>query len=179
MKQIGFFALKDDILPVLKDFEATAAVKYVSTGAFNSPNYSIFSQGTALPNLGTATSASTINCTSFLVCVADAEVNLRALSSIDGKNRLSIDQLNNPDTITFSAGGLWNNEILLHGRVATASQSKLSQALMRRFQAALRKRFVKLKAFYVGPQALAFLKDGRRLTISAQSPQEFDLKVVS
>jgi len=96
-----------------------------------------------------------------------------------GVRRFAIDQLKNPDTITFSPGGLWNNDILLHGRVATASQSKSSQALMKRFKAALQKTFVKVKAFYVGPQALMLLKNGQRLTISAQSPREFDLAIES
>jgi len=93
-----------------------------------------------------------------------------------GTDRFIIDQLLNPDTITFTVGGLWNNEILLHGSVGTASQSKSSQMLMRVFHDALNKQFVKVRAFYVGPQALELLKNGKRLTISAQSPQQFDLK---
>jgi hypothetical protein len=176
MKQINFYALKEDILPVLEEFDAAAGpMKYIPTGITDSPNYSIFKQGTAIPNLGNASNASAINCVSFLVSPADAEINLRALSATDGKRRFAIDQLKNPDTITFSPGGLWNNNILLHGRVATASASSVSQALIKRFQSTLKKTFVKVKAFHVGPQALALLKNGRRLTISAQSPQEFDL----
>jgi hypothetical protein len=177
MKQINFFALKEDILPVLEEFEAAGPVKYVPKGTTNSPNYSIFRHGMALPNLGSASNVSAINSVSFLVGAEDAEINLRTLSAIDGKSRFAIDQLQNPDTITFSPGGLWNNDILLHGRVATASESKVSQALMKRFQTALKKTFVKVKAFHVGPQALTLLKNGKRLTISAQSPQEFDLTV--
>jgi len=175
MKQILFFALKSDLLQVFKDFETAGAVKYVATDTINSPHYAIWTQGAALPNLGKASQASAINCDSYLVCGPDTEINLRALSPIDSKERFAIDQLKNPDTIVFSPAGEWNEDILLHGRVSTTSTSQLSQSLMRRFQKALRKSFVKIKAFYVGPQALVLLKNGRRLTISVQSPIEFDL----
>lgn len=177
MKQTIFFATREDILPVLKDFETAGSVKYIPMGTDISPSYSTFTQGACIPNLGRASHASAINCESFLVCNAECEINLRSLSS-NGKVRFAIDQLKNPDTIVFSPGGEWNKEILLHGRLSTASQSKMSQALMRKFHKALRKTFVKIKAFYVGPQALSLLKGGKRLTISAQSPREFDLTIL-
>ena len=177
MKQINFFALKEDILPVLKEFETPGPVKYIAIGIIHSPTYSSYSRGIDIPDLGSASNASAVNCVSFLVGAADTEINVRSLSPIDGKSRFAIDQLKNPETITFSPGGLWNNDILLHGRVATASQSKASQTLMKRFETALKKTFIKVKAFRVGPQALMLLKNGRRLTISAQSPQEFDLTI--
>jgi hypothetical protein len=75
----------------------------------------------------------------------------------------------------FTPAGLWDDDTLLHGRVATISESELSQEMMKVFGAVFRKKFTKLKAFFVGPMALAFLNAGKRLTSSAQSPREFDL----
>jgi len=95
-----------------------------------------------------------------------------------GVDRFAIDQLDNPDTITFTPGGVWKEDILLHGGIGTASQSKTSEALMKRFRTIVKKAFVKVQAFYVGPQAFELLRRGKRLTISAQSPQEFDLRVL-
>jgi hypothetical protein len=86
-----------------------------------------------------------------------------------------VDQLRNPDSVTFTPAGIWDDDVILHGRVATASDSEASQALMRRFHVAIKKGFAKVKAFYVGPQAMELLKAGKRLTIAAQSPREFDL----
>jgi hypothetical protein len=177
MKQISFFALKEDILPVFQEFEARDPVNYVPAGISNSSNYVIFSEGTAIPNLGIASKPAAINCVSFLVNVAGEKINLRTISTIGEKSCFAIDQLHNPNTIILSPGGLWDNEILLHGRIATTSDSEVSQALMIRFKKALNKTFIKIKAFYVGPQALAFLKKGKRLTISTQSPKEFDLRI--
>jgi hypothetical protein len=81
--------------------------------------------------------------------------------------------------VEFKPGGIWNEDVLLHGRIATASESQISQALMKRFQSAAKKTFSKVKAFYVGPKALVLLDSGKRLTISAQSPREFDLTPAS
>jgi hypothetical protein len=46
---------------------------------------------------------------------------------------------------------------------------------MKRFNAEIRKEFSKVKAFWVGPNALTLLNAGKRLTDASQSPREFDL----
>lgn len=162
---------------MLEGFEAPGPLKYVLAGTSDSSAYLTFPRGIDIPEIGTASNESAINCTSFLVCSSDVQIRVRRLPLTGGKTRFAIDQLSNPETITFSPGGLWESDLLLHGRVATASESKASEALMRRFQTALQKTFTKVKAFYVGPQALMLLRSGRRLTISVQSPREFDLKL--
>jgi hypothetical protein len=50
---------------------------------------------------------------------------------------------------------------------------------MKRIQAAVKKTFSKVKAFYVGPKALALLENGKRLAGAVQSPREFDLSPAS
>jgi hypothetical protein len=81
----------------------------------------------------------------------------------------------NPKTITFTPGGYWGNDILLNGRFATASSDDVSLGLLKRFRSLVRKRFEKIKAFYVGAEAAQLLDGGKRLTIAAQSPEMFDL----
>jgi hypothetical protein len=177
MAQTLFFALKEDILPVLEDFDSMGSWKYVPTGFVDSLEYQTFGEGAGIPNLGVATRESAVGCESYLVCASDMPVNLRKISPVDGGIRYAIDQLINPDTITLTPAGIWNDEIVLHGRVGTASRSESSRLLMRRFRSALKKHFVKVKAFYVGPRALVLLKEGKRLTIAAQSSGEFDLRL--
>jgi hypothetical protein len=72
---------------------------------------------------------------------------------------------------------MWNEEILLAGRVGTASNSEESQKLMKRFHSAIKRRFIKVKAYWVGHGALELLRSGNRLTIAEQSPREFDFTV--
>jgi hypothetical protein len=178
MKQILFFALRNDVMSLLERFDSMGAVKYVESGVISTPSCSSFDRGASIPDLGRASNPSAINCQTFLICTSSTEIRLRPLADVDCRIRFAVDQLENPDTVMFSSGGLWNNSILLHGRTSTVSQSKLSQELMRRFQRALIKvDFQKVKAYYVGPDAMEFLKNGQRLSTSAQSPREFDLSL--
>jgi len=93
----------------------------------------------------------------------------------DGSELFAIDQLANPDSVTFTAGGKWDKDVLLHGRVATASDSEIAKELMKLFNLVISKQFKKVRAYWVGPAAYAFLEAGGRLTASAQSPRDFDL----
>jgi hypothetical protein len=94
----------------------------------------------------------------------------------DGSVRYLFDQLENDASITFNPAGLWGNDLLLHGRLATVWDDEVSQTLMKQFAKPLRKSFRKIKAFWVGPEAEAMLDAGKRLTIGAQSPRDFDLR---
>jgi len=58
----------------------------------------------------------------------------------DGE-RVCVDQLMNPDSIVFLPGGAWDGNVVIQGHVGTASDSQLSQALMKRFQVAIKKSF--------------------------------------
>jgi len=175
IKQVLFFATKGDLLPVLDAVEGAGALKYVRMGNFTRPELDTFSRGADIPKLGEADADSASSCEAFLVCTANKQIEVRSLTGTHDIRRYCVDQLLNPDTVTFSAGGQWNDDILLYGRVATVSGSPASQALMKRFRSAIRKHFVKVRAFYVGPNARSLLEAGKRLTIAAQSPREFDL----
>lgn len=183
MKHVLFFALKEDLLPVLELVESKGALKYARMGNFAGhqikDDISVFDTGVGIPNLGKASADSASSCDGFLVCERETPVNLRHLQGINGEQRVLVDQLVNPDSVEFTPGGIWNEDVVLHGRIATASDSEISKALMKRFQTAIKKTFSKVKAFYVGPKALALLESGKRLTISAQSPREFDLTPAS
>jgi hypothetical protein len=89
--------------------------------------------------------------------------------------RYAVDELINPDSITLSHGGFSSPEVLLYGRVSTASVSAVAKALYSAYANAIAKQFVRIQAFWVGPQAAEFLRKGCRLTIGAHSPKEYDL----
>ena len=178
MKQILFFALKDDLLSVLDAVECDGPLKYIRMGQSPKSDYESFAYGAEIPNLGKATADSAINCESFLITERQVPVKVRPIKTTAGTERYCVDQLFNPDSITLTPAGVWSQDVLLYGRVATVSQSAISQALMKRFNSAFRAKFSKVKAFWVGRNARAFLNDGKRLTISVQSPHEFDLTAV-
>jgi len=182
MKHILFFALKEDVLALLELADGKGPLKYARMGNFSRDDIkdgiNVFDSGAGIPNLGKANADSSAACEAFLVCERETPIHLRVLQGSNG-DRVCVDQLANPDSVEFKPGGIWNEDVVLHGRIATASESQMSQALMKRFQAAAKKTFSKVKAFYVGPKALVLLESGKRLTISAQSPREFDLTPAS
>jgi hypothetical protein len=176
MKQILFFATAEDILPILRLIDESSSLKYVRMGQFPSKaDFRTFLSGADIPSIGKASADSAINCDSYLILEAQTPVQPRLIRTVNNVERFAIDQLLNPDSITFTPAGLRNDEAVLNGRLATASNSQISQDLMRQFHSAIKKTFPKVKAFFVGTRALHLLKQGKRLTISTQSPRELDL----
>jgi hypothetical protein len=86
-----------------------------------------------------------------------------------------VEQLDNPDSVLLIAGGEWKDGTVISGSVTTVSTSEFSKTLMRCVYSVVRKDFTKVRAYWVGPDALKALRNGRRLTIAIQSPPEFDL----
>jgi hypothetical protein len=175
MKQLQFYAVDRDLLPVLQAVESFGPLKYVRAGNFTTQDLQTFLQGSDLPNLGKASSDSATGCDRFLVCQRELAVAVDRFVDYHGVARCCIDQLANPDTVILTPGGVWNEDIVLYGCVGTASESKASQELMRRFAGAIKKQFTKIKAVYVGPKACELLDAGKRLTLAAQTPKDFDL----
>jgi hypothetical protein len=179
MKTIHFHALKDDLLLMLELVEQQGSLKYVRIGNFvkNELNEGIgvIENARQIPHLGQATAASSTASQSFLVSARNTQINLRNLRGTAGVERVCLDQLVNPDTVVMNPGGMWGEDVLLEGQIGTASSSPISQGLMKRFNAAIRKTYQKIRALYVGPRALVLLESGKRLTMSAQAAPEFDL----
>lgn len=174
MKQIHFFAVKGDLLPVLEAVERQEPLTYIRMGQTATSSYERYRSGAEIPDLGTARTDSASSADSFLVTRRNALIQVRPIRRADSVH-YAIDQLLNPHSIVFAPGGTWHGEIILNGRVATVSDSAPARDLMKRFNSAFSARFYRVKAFLVGPEALALLNAGHRLTASAQSPKEYDL----
>jgi hypothetical protein len=173
---IQFFALKDDLLPVLEEVARDGPLTYTRMGTYLQPKPDVYFRGADLPSLGRATSESASTSQSFLICEAGVSVRVRPVALRSGGTNYHIDQLINPDTITFTPGGLWRENIVLYGRLASATpHSECAKRVMSRFRDQMNKLFVRVKTYYVGPSAVLLLKAGKRLTIAEQSPNDFDL----
>lgn len=174
MKQILFFATRADLLTVLESVGSTAPLKYVQCVHVASAKLQEFRSPEDIPSLGVSTSDSAISSDSFLVCGRDQEVHKREIQTPTALS-YSVDQINNPDSVVLTPAGIRGDGYILHGRVSSASDSAMSKSLMKRFHAAFKAQFQKVNAFYVGREARLLQHAGRRLTISTQSPREFDL----
>jgi hypothetical protein len=173
--QCHFFALADDLVPVLGLVERIP-LEYAPFGDSDNSSCTVYTSGVSLPTL--AVPAPHPNASAgftYLVAARGTGFSSRRIDMADGSHRYSFDQLVNPKTVCITHGGVFGARLLLYGRVATASHDADSVRLHRRFSSAIRKHFRKVQAFWVGPSAVAALRDGWRLTIGANSPAEYDL----
>lgn len=172
-----FFALPEDIRPVMDAVESRRALKYTLTGHHTSPDVACFLSARCIPTLGApAPCTSAVSCPSYLVTDRGKLVVPSAIQMLDGTTCWAIDQLENPDSTVFWHGGLCEGGVLLHGRVDTASTSPVARSLQRAFSREIRKQFRRIGAFFVGERAEALLDMGVRLTLSLQAPREYDLR---
>jgi len=87
----------------------------------------------------------------------------------------AVDQLQNPDSIVLTHGGPYAPEVIIAGRVGTASATRVAKALQSSFSNAIAKLFTRINAYYVGPGAARSFELGCRLTHSVSSPAEYNL----
>ena len=126
IRQIPFFALKNDLLAVVETVEHGRPLKYVRMGQFDCPESDSFGAGAEIPGLGTATADSSVNNQSFLVTNGELPVNWRRITTNTGVQRYCLDQLANPESITFTPSGRLDEGVVISGRVGTASDSPIA-----------------------------------------------------
>lgn len=175
MKQKNFYARGEDYEALLSAVEARVPLAYHEMGNFTSAPPPPASSWTRLEGVGLADSDASTSCRSYLVIEGGGRVRVRRIGGLFRARRHLVDQLINPGTVTLTPGGNRRDQALLPGRVATVHDDPAAQRLMESFDAALRARFTRVKAYWVGPCAMAWLREGGRLTPAIQSPPEYDL----
>lgn len=171
-----FFATADDLLPVFERVEKRHSLAYTLREFSESPVLRTVFSGAAIPTLRVPAPAPNAICGhGYLATPADVPVRVREVAQVRGGVRYTFDQATTPDSVEITPGGFYRDDILLYGRVATISATPFSKQVYRAFASAIAAQFVRINAFYVGPQAAEFWRGGCRLTIGADSPTEYDL----
>jgi hypothetical protein len=171
--QRHFYATSDDLLEVFDRFEKGREVIYTPMGGVESPNLTVFHSGKFIPTLSSPAKARYDH--SYLVTPKEVRAAVRQIALRTGGVAYVVDQLVNPVSMEFSQGGFYAPDMLLDGRVATCTDHPDAVRLYRAFASSIAKVFSRVRAYYVGPQALDLLKRGCRLTIGAHSPRDYDL----
>jgi hypothetical protein len=177
MKRIYFFATPADASALLRLFESASPIKYVKYGQSETPNPPIYLSSASIPSLGIATEATGSTSIAYLVSLHDSMNNMERFTDAAGRTRWLIDNGNNDSSTILTMAGLWGADILLPGNMCTLHDTKPAQQLMRGFSSALKKTgFVKVDMWWVGPEALAMLRAGKRLaTAAVESPSDYDV----
>jgi hypothetical protein len=175
-KQIMFFVDPDDIDPILRQIEDSNNIHYFMTGLLDSatiPQYDTFSQ---IPDLGYVSEGDWNKIDSYLILPRNTNLNIRSIPQRAGGIKYAVDQMINEKSVVLKPGGIFNNEILVAGRVATISEEKFSVDLYKAFSLIIKKKkFKRIGEFYVGPSALQKLHSGWRLVTNEKLSRGFDL----
>lgn len=163
-KQVSFFATRGDLTAVAQEVTQVRPVDFVHAGLFAEPRLQVLADVDHFCAFET-----------YLVVDRGIVVSLRPVSQRAGGQMYAVDQVDNPDTIVLHVGGVLADQHLIAGQIGTVGNSKQSDEIHSLFVRLIRKRFEKVKAFYVGPEAAAMLDSGARLSATPKSPKEYDL----
>lgn len=176
-----FFALREDLLPILAGIESKTPLRYTLSGRYLEPRMKTYLTGSEIPNLCIAERESAINCAAYLVHEPQVPLRLRTVIETDRDNKpigKSYHLDGHEDSIVLMPGGLWRGEILLYGWVTCSPWANDgAKRMRRRFQSAIRRHFQQIGGYYVAAGAHEMLKAGKRLTIAEQSPRSFDVSL--
>ena len=175
MKQRNFYAMPADLSPVFQQVELKRPVAYTLVGLFDSPSPSTVLSGSSIPTLGDEASQSSALSATYLITAQGTPIHVRSVQQKAGGTKYAVDQLINPNSITITHGGLYSPTVLIAGRVATASNSAFAVSLQSAFSRAIAKSYTRIQSYWVGPDALAHMQRGGRLTFSVSAPPEYDL----
>jgi hypothetical protein len=173
---IQFFATQSDLLEILASLEDEQPVKYVVAGMASLPSVVTFQSATDIDGLGVASSGDHAQEKTFLIAPAGTKVLAREVPQKRGGVLFSFDQRKNVDTIGIRFGGRFDDQTLICGQLGPSTGSPASDMLHALFLGELRRRFVRIKSYWVGRKAAICLRQGFRLTANVRASKEYDLQ---
>jgi hypothetical protein len=160
---------------VLSAAEANKPLQYALTGLFHSSRPQIYASYSAVPAFGRAVHSTAVANPAYLLLAYGEHINVRTVAQKSGGVLFAIDQIKNPESVVLRPGGRYGDTVILCGMIGTVSHSAASTDLYNFITKVFRSLFIRKREFLVGPEAAELWKLGGRLTIGAESPEEFDL----
>lgn len=163
-KLTPFFATQSDLAAITREVMAAQPVDFLLSGLFLEPRLVVLTGIDGLSPFGT-----------YLVANHGASASFRAVPQRSGGTMYAVDQINNSHTLALHTGGMYTGQQLISGQIGTIGNSKQADDLYSLFSRIIRKRFDKVKSFYIGPESAGLLDNGVRLSVTSKSPQRYDL----
>ena len=175
--QVLFYATARDLSGALSSLEAQKDLQYTLAGLFDSKELQTYLSYRDIPDLGRAFNRSAVANRRYLVSLQGTALRIREVPQNKGGVLFAVDLSLNEDSIVFSPGGRYRNDVMLYGMIGTLSPppSAASKNLYTFVAKGFRKDFKKVREYFVGPEALDLMASGVRLTLDAMTPPEFDL----
>ena len=176
--EVKIFATLSDLESSIDCIESKIELICSKTGLFSSEEIQYFDSIMNIEEIGVNHTGKYITGTSIIVCEKNDNINAEKIKQKKGGYLYSIGQSNNPNSIIFQPGGIFQNKYIVRGGIGTVSNTKKSIELFKYFKKTILKDFKKIKDWYVGPEALLLAKAGYRLiTMHVEQSIEYDLLV--
>lgn len=170
------FATRDDLINLFSSIEKAMDLQYVQTGLFPYDEPIVCRSICDIENFGIASTGDQNLELTFLILERNRRINVRTVPQRRGGLKYAVDQLENPESVAFTPGGDFEGRVLISGRIGTANKNEKSLYLLRLIGEEIRREFEKIRAFFVGRQAVSALDSGVRLTASIAAPTRTDLR---
>ena len=171
-----FYATARDLAPVLSLLEAQKKLQYTPMHDVVTDRAQIYLSYADIPDFGRTNNPTAVHNPAYLVALRGTVVQVKTIHLRAGGINFAVDQRLNKDTVTLRPGGMYGRDVLLYGSIGTVSESEASLSLYDFMVEPYLACFTKVREFFLGPQALELWRSGIRLTTSATSSAEFDLK---
>lgn len=173
--QINFFCTRDDILGLMREVSEDGCSIF-RVGHFRelaeSGPYSI----QALPEFGICTAGQQALCPAYLLLPAGSSPLGRKVGLATSEEKWAVDVAAAPGSVYLRPGGEFETDVLIAGALSADPGSAWSADLFKSLKRTMSADFVRVRSYWLGPQANAVLNRGGRLTANVRSPQQYDLR---
>jgi hypothetical protein len=163
-KQLPLFTTESDLSALVQEVGTMTAIDLALMGLFDEAKPRI------LVNLLLVQPM-----TSYLAFNKDLDIVSRPVRQRSGEIKFAVDPMGNPQSIVLRSGGRLDGVRLTAGDISVATGDAQAEELFAVFSRVVRRRFQRIKSYYVGSEAAQLLDQGVRLIPSAKSPPLYDL----
>lgn len=171
--QILYYLQYEDLTNLLSDFSKEFDFILVKTGLFDSPKLDFLDisiNNNFLRNIPFGNWSDNDN---FLIVPKSKKVFPRKIQRHDGTVKYAIDQLKNPDTLSFLLGGEYKEKVIIAGRIAFLNKGVFSTPAFKFLMMLFLKNVKKYNGWFVSEQ----LKQGYRLTTNIRLSEKYDFNI--
>ena len=163
-KQIPLYGTKSDIAAIARAVNSVRPIDFVVMGLFDTPEVTALHDAEEI-----------LEFTSYMAFDRGLSLSDRSVPQRDGTVKYAIDPMINKQVVIIRCGGLIGNQRLTSGDVAAVDGGQQAEELYELFAKEIRRRFKRVRSYYVGQEALELFDQGIRLSPTEKSPELYDL----
>lgn len=171
-----YFSTPDDLFKIVSSIDASNLFHYVKCGNYTKEAFKeVLMIDTLLdyPKLGYSISGQCRD-VNFLVLPKDQQIQVKRTNGYDELRLIISQELNNP-SVTWSVGGLWNDNMIIKGEISTLYTDSASKKIVQYLKRYFGKFCVKENGYFISPGVKEMI-NCRLITIGADKPEAYDFR---